>query len=109
VLLVEDESLVAMVLEDMLADFGCEVVGPSANVAEALALAERGGFDLALLDVNLGDGATSFPVADRLRAMGVPFAFVTGYGVDGVRPDLRDAPVLSKPIEMAVLARILAG
>jgi len=106
---VEDESLVAMVLEDMLDEFGCEMLGPATNVADALAFAERGGFDLALLDVNLGDGVTSFVIADRLRAMAVPFAFVTGYGLDGVRPDLRDAPVLSKPIEMDVLAKLLAG
>jgi len=105
---VEDESLVATVIEDMLAEFDCEMVGPAANVADALALAERGGFDLALLDVNLGDGVTAFPVADRLRTLGVPFAFVTGYGADGVRPDLQGAPVLTKPIEMAVLAKLLA-
>jgi CheY-like chemotaxis protein len=104
---VEDESLVAILLEDMLGDLGCAVVGPAANVTEALALVHRGEVDFALLDVNLGDGATSFVVADHLRACGVPFAFVTGYGVEGVRPDLRYCPVVSKPIDVSVLARVL--
>ena len=49
--------------------------------------------DFALLDVNLGDGETSFATAEILRARGVPFAFVTGYGDQGVRPDLRNVPV----------------
>jgi CheY-like chemotaxis protein len=109
VLVVEDESLVAILLEDLLADLGCDVVGPAANTADALAHARRGGVDLALLDVNLGDGATAFALADALKAMGVPFAFVTGYGLEGVRPDLRDAPVISKPVDVAELAKLLRG
>ena len=109
VLVVEDESIVAMLLEDVLADCGCEMVGPATNVAEALRLIDGGGLDLALLDVNLGAGATSFPVAEALKARSVPFVFVTGYGVDGVRPDLRDAPVVPKPIDIATLQRVVLG
>jgi CheY-like chemotaxis protein len=103
----EDESLVAILLEDLLTDLGCEVVGPAASIREALRLADLGGIDFALLDVNLGGEARSFEVAERLRAAGTPFAFVTGYGRDGVRADLRDAPVLTKPVDATALARAL--
>jgi CheY-like chemotaxis protein len=109
VLVVEDESLVAMLLEDILADCGCEVVGPAATIADALALVRLGGVDLALLDVNLGAGVTSFPVADALKALAVPFIFVTSYGPGGVRADLRCAPVVPKPIDIAALQRAVLG
>src|SRR5206468_250859 len=61
----------------------------------------------ARLDLNLGEGQTSFEAADILRGRGVPFAFLTGYGVQGVRPDLRDAPVLGKPVDPEELRRLL--
>ncbi|PZR34996.1 response regulator [Caulobacter segnis] len=106
-LVVEDELFVAMLVEDLLGDLGCQVVGPASSAAEAIRIAESGTFDFALLDVNLGDGATSFDAAEILRLRGVPFAFVTGYGEQGVRADLRDAPILSKPIDPSRLARIV--
>jgi CheY-like chemotaxis protein len=75
ILLVEDDGLVAMMLEDMLGDLGCELVGSFVRVGAALAWIEAGGeVDAALLDVNLGDESV-FPVAEALRARGVPFAF----------------------------------
>jgi len=98
---------VAMLVEDLLGDLGCEVVGPAASAGEAARAAEGEGFDFALLDVNLGDGQTSFEAAEILRRRGVPFAFVTGYGDQGVRPDLRDAPILAKPIDPKQLARVI--
>jgi CheY-like chemotaxis protein len=79
VLVLEDETIVLLMIEDLLDDLGCHVVGPASTVPEALALAEAGGFDAALLDLNLGRGETSYPVADMLAARHVPFAFVTGY------------------------------
>ena len=97
----------AMLVEDLLGDLGCQVVGTAASAAEAVRAAEHEGFDFALLDVNLGDGQTSFQTAEVLRRRGVPFAFVTGYGDQGVRPDLRDVPVLSKPIDPRQLARVI--
>jgi CheY-like chemotaxis protein len=109
VLVVEDESLVAILVEDLVADLGCVVVGPVSTAAQAKALAETGDIDIALLDINLGRGETSFEAAEILRGRGVPFAFVTGYGRQGVRPDLRDAPVIDKPIDPDVLRRFLAG
>lgn len=99
----------AMLVEDLLGDLGCKVVGIAASAREAAQAVERETFDFALLDVNLGDGETSFAAAETLRQRGVPFAFVTGYGDQGVRPDLRDAPVLSKPIDPRHLARVIGG
>lgn len=107
--MVEDELFVAMLVEDLLGDLGCKVIGPAASASEAVRAAQGEVFDFALLDVNLGDGETSFPAAEILRERGIPFAFVTGYGEQGVRPDLRDAPVLAKPIDPRRLARLIEG
>jgi CheY-like chemotaxis protein len=106
VLLVEDEGLVAMMLEDLLEDLGCEVAGSLASVAAALAWIEAGGAaDVALLDVNLS-GEPVFPVAEALKARGVPFAFATGYGADH-DPRFREAPLLGKPIRQERLEALL--
>jgi CheY-like chemotaxis protein len=107
-LLVEDDGLVAMTVEDLLEDLGCEVVFSAGSVASALGWLEAGGeVDGALLDVNLG-GEMVFPVAEALAARGAPFAFATGYGDV---PDGRFAgvPVVSKPIRRAQLEAVLAG
>ena len=93
-LLVEDEMLVAMVIEDALIDAGCEVVGPIARVETALDVIRREPVNFALLDINLG-GTMSYPIADELIARGVPFSFVTGYGQ--IDPDYADFPCLNKP------------
>lgn len=82
VLLVEDESMVAMLAEDMLLDLGCDVV-VAMRLDQALAQVEAGDFDLAVLDVNLGS-TPSYPVADALFERCVPFLFATGYGLEGV-------------------------
>src|SRR5271165_2043073 len=79
VLLVEDEAMIAMLIEDMLADLGCDVVATAGQLGEAVSLARSGSFDLAFLDLNLR-GVPSYPVAQALRERGIPFAFVTGYG-----------------------------
>jgi CheY-like chemotaxis protein len=106
VLLVEDEGPVAMLVEAMLDDLGCTVVLSAASVREALELVRRGGFDVALLDVNLA-GEKVFPVADELRRLGVPFAFASGYGADGLRPDLKDVPIIQKPFQLGDLEAAL--
>ena len=108
VLVVEDEMLVSMLVEDMLSDLGCLVVGPAAELEEAMHLAQNADIDLALLDVNLG-GKPIFPVADALKARGVPFAFASGYGEAGLSEDHRGASVLQKPFREADLARALRG
>lgn len=106
VLVVEDEALVSMLVEDMLTDLGCTIVGPAAEIEEALRLAGSAEIDAALLDVNLG-GRPIFPVADALKARGVPFAFASGYGEAGLTEDHRGATVLQKPFREADLRRVL--
>lgn len=108
VLVVEDEGLVAMLVEDMLADIGHEVVAVASRMEEALNAAKIGTFDLAIIDVNL-DGRPSYPIADVLKERGIPFVFATGYGANGLDPKFADAPVLSKPFVMADLQKLLPG
>jgi CheY-like chemotaxis protein len=108
VLVVEDMFLVAMDLSDLLADSGCEVIGPAATVKQALEKIEGVELDGALLDVNL-DGERSFPVAELLSARGIPFIFLTGYDSSTVFPDeFQHAPRLAKPLDSMMLASALA-
>lgn len=96
VLVVEDEMFVAMLVEDILSNAGYRVV-KAARVDKALDLvAGDAAFDVALLDINL-NGVEVFPVASRLRELGVPFVFASGYGREGLPPDFSDSPVLQKP------------
>jgi CheY-like chemotaxis protein len=106
VLVVEDEMMVSMLIEDMLDDLGCRVVGPAARLDEAMALVESAELDCAVLDVNLA-GQPIFPLADLLRKKGAPFAFATGYGDAGLREVDRGSPVLQKPFREGDLARVL--
>ena len=98
VLLVEDETLVAMLLEDMIADLGGTVIGSASRVSRALEMVEDPScaIDLAVLDVNLG-GEEVFPVASALAERRVPFAFSTGYGNAGLPEAWRSRPTLQKP------------
>ena len=103
VLVVEDESPIAMLLEDMLETLGCVVSGCAASVAEALRLGADGEFDVALLDMNLA-GEVVLPVAHVLEAREAAFVFVTGYGEQGVPDRFRGRPVVSKPFLINELA-----
>jgi CheY-like chemotaxis protein len=103
VLVVEDEMLIAFMVQDMLADLGHETVGPAMRLQEALELARSAAIDAAVLDVNLGEGEKSFPVAD------VPFFFATGYGVQGLVDGYRNTLTLDKPFDPADLKRALAA
>jgi PAS domain S-box-containing protein len=105
VLLVEDEALVAMMIQETLHEFGYQVVGPLNSASEALAAAREGHFDAAVLDINLGDGLV-YTVAEILGVRGVPFVFVTGYDADSVDPRFSEVPVLQKPIERDMLQKI---
>jgi len=96
VLVVEDEAAISLLLEDMLLDFGCEVIGPAARLSAALDAVEREVVDLAILDVNVA-GEPIYPVAETLARKGVPFVFSTGYGSAGIKDAYRDRPVLQKP------------
>jgi CheY-like chemotaxis protein len=106
VLLVEDEPTVAMMVEDMLADLGCEPVGPALRIEEALRLARTAPFDLAVLDVNMS-GRGSGDVADEIAARGIPFLFATGYGRTGLPERWASAIVLQKPYTEAELAEAM--
>ena len=97
VLIVEDEPLIAMMLEDFLESLGHKVAGTCDGVDEALDLVAAGGFDVAILDVSLKDGRQVWPVADRLRDAGTPFVLATGGHVDPPPAQHADAPVLAKP------------
>jgi PAS domain S-box-containing protein len=105
VLVVEDEALVAMMIQEFLTEYGHSVVGPIGRASEALAAAKQTDYDAAILDINLGDG-TAYPVAEIVAARGVPFVFVTGYEADTVDDRFSHIPVLQKPIERQALQRL---
>ena len=108
VLVVEDEFLVATLIEDMLESAGCVVSGPIPRVAEALDAVDDGTYDAAILDINLG-GDRIDPVADALSERNVPFAFVTGYGASALPSEYADRPRLCKPFKMADLLGMLTN
>jgi CheY-like chemotaxis protein len=97
ILIVEDEPLIAMMLEDFLESLGYTVAGTVESVEEALAHVDRGGFDLAIVDVHLKDGKNVWPVADRLSEKGMPFILATGGHIEPPPPQYANVPVLSKP------------
>jgi len=98
--------MIAMLMEDMLGELGCDVVATVGSVPEAIVAADSGAFDLAFLDVNLR-GVPVYPVAAALRARAIPYAFVTGYGSAGGDAAHSNAPVLQKPFQSEDLAAIL--
>lgn len=106
ILVVEDEAAISLLLEDMLLDFGCEVVGLAARLPAALDIVQREALDLAILDVNVA-GEPIYPVAEALDARQVPFVFSTGYGSSGIRELYRDRPVLQKPFAQQDLRKKL--
>lgn len=108
VLVVEDETLVAMEFENLLQQQGCVVLGPAPRVNRALTLLDRERPDAAVVDLNL-KGELATPVAAALSAQGVPFVLVTGYGeLQSREPELQDAPRVDKPVHHRELLRVLA-
>ena len=107
VLVVEDEMIVAWLLEDMLANLGYQAVGPAARVDQALAMINEEAIDAAVLDVNL-NGQTSYPVADALTVRDVPFVFSTGYDKTRLLDSYRSFQVLQKPYQQVELRDALA-
>lgn len=109
VLVVEDDYMIGDALHALLEAEGAEVLGPIGRTAEALAFVLRpdSRVDLAVLDVDL-HGERSYPVADALAAIGIPFLFTTGYNVDSVAPDYRRFPRCEKPIGRRVLLDMLS-
>ncbi len=109
-LLVEDEAMVAMMVEDMLTALGCVVVDVAGTVSRGLALAANSTLELdgAILDVNLG-GEKVYPIAQALAMRGVPFIFSTGYSLSGIASDYAHVPILPKPYEQDDLEQQLVG
>ncbi len=97
ILIVEDEPLIAMMLEDFLDSLGHQVVGTAETVAEAMSKIDQGGFDVAIVDVHLKGGEHIWPVADRLTEEGKPFVLATGGHIEPPPERHAAAPVLSKP------------
>jgi DNA-binding response OmpR family regulator len=107
VLVVEDDSLICLLLEDMLLELGCRVVGTAADVKRAIDLARREeSVDVAILDVNLG-GRQVFPVAEVLAERGVPFLFATGMGADGLPAEWLGHCSVQKPMTIEGLGNAL--
>jgi CheY-like chemotaxis protein len=95
-LIVEDEPLVAMLVEDAIAELGLTATGPATRVDKALQLIEEHTFAGAILDVNLA-GEAVYPVATVLRERQIPFLFLTGYGEEAIRDGFHDMPIVKKP------------
>ncbi len=106
IMVVEDETLVSMVVAEQLEDLGFLVVGPYSTVEQAMTALKENSVDAAVLDVNLG-GEPVYPVADALVAARVPFVFVTGYGAGVLERRFQHVPVLQKPIDATALERIM--
>jgi len=103
VLIIEDETLIALLLEDMLTDLGCTILGSASTVEAAIDMLERTPPGLAVLDINLG-GEKSYAVAEALAKRGVPFVFSTGYADGRLEAPWQDRPVLQKPFGQEQLA-----
>lgn len=96
VFVVEDEPLVAMSLAEEIEAAGGAVIGPAGSVASALRMLTQDAPDLAVLDIEL-EGEAAYPIADALRARGVPFLFTTGFEIDSIPPLYADIPAFQKP------------
>lgn len=107
VFVVEDEMLLALMIEDMLADLGHQVVALATRLEPAVTLARTVDVDVAVLDINLA-GVQSFPIADVLKERGIPFLFATGYGALGLNEAHSDALTLKKPFEAKDLSAAIA-
>jgi CheY-like chemotaxis protein len=105
ILIVDDEFMIALMAEEMVREFGATPVGPASTIDEAMELVKSGGFDAALLDVNL-NGVQSEVVARELRRQHIPFVVVTGYGA--VKWAEADTPVLMKPYDGGAICRALS-
>ena len=108
VLFVEDEAIVAMLIEDMLSDLGVDIVGPASTVPAALELARSAEVEAAVLDIKVG-GALTYPVADVLQERGVPVVFATGYGASVLPERFRGVPTLQKPFNRTDFSQVLAA
>lgn len=107
ILIAEDEFLVSVLLEQDMTEAGYRVIGPYTRFSEAMNGVRQGGFELALLDINM-NGHMAYPLADALLAQGVPFIFLSGYGAQDMPERFRACPRISKPYNLSVLLREIA-
>ncbi len=109
ILVVEDEMIAAMAIEEIVRDLQHEVVGPLGRLSAVLRLLDDPiGFDAALLDVRLRNGAVVFPAAAILESQKVPYAFTTAYGRSGIEPRFAHHPVVTKPYARQDIERVIA-
>jgi CheY-like chemotaxis protein len=112
ILIVEDEMMIAMMVEDFLSDLGWHALGVACTLEKALEMARNADFEAALLDVNL-NGRDTFDVADILIERNIPFVFATGYGAQGIAQRFRAVPTLAKPYQLddldGALQQAMAG
>lgn len=108
ILIVEDDALIAMLLEDMLIDLGHDIAGIAARLPQALEMVDSVEFDAAILDLSLA-GHNSFPVADALELKGIPYMFATGYGASAIDPAYAERQTLKKPYQMEDLEKALSA
>lgn len=106
ILLVEDEFFIALEIERILVELGYQVSAIVPDLGGALSALAEGGFDAAVLDINLR-GEEVYPVADKLQELGIPFLFATGYGDANIPPRYRDLPRLQKPFDARVLSDVM--
>jgi CheY-like chemotaxis protein len=107
ILVVEDEMIVSLLIEEMLIDYRCDIVGPYDSVPEAMEAAMTEAIDAALLDVNIG-GSKVYPVANALAARRIPFLFLSGYGQSAIPHDHPEWRVCSKPFREVELIEMLS-
>jgi CheY-like chemotaxis protein len=108
ILVLEDQTMISIMVEEWLLELSCEPVGPAASVERALELIETNALDGAILDVSL-NGEDCYRVAERLRDRGVPFAFATGHGSGGIAEGFKDFPVLAKPFDFEMVQAAVAA
>jgi PAS domain S-box-containing protein len=107
VLVVEDEALVAMLMQEILDEFGFEVLGPFNTLSKGMVAAVCEPIDAAIVDINLG-GESIYPIAEALTARQIPFVFVTGYGAESIERRFRHIPILKKPVQRQMFQRLFA-
>lgn len=105
--LVEDETLIRMMISEMIEELGYSVIAEAGSLAEALRMAPHAPFDMAILDFNLGSGSDSMPVAEIIAARRLPFVFASGYVGLVVPEAFRDRPMLRKPFRVDQLDRAI--
>jgi CheY-like chemotaxis protein len=106
ILVLDDEPMISMMVQDWLTELDCETVGPAHTVRSALDFVDAVVLDGALLDVSLGN-EECYSVADALHDHGVPFAFATGYGDNGLPDRFKDSLILSKPFDFEAVRGII--